>query len=163
MESKRRPVVASIDSVARDVQRHYDFYTGVPDSELGPVINKLDGYIPAPRENHAMAMAFGNRLAGGKPIVLMQNSGLGLIGDVIYGLFHLYGLGCVCLISNRGEEVSEEPQHREWGKNTHMWLQLMGFTVFDIEEKMDILQTSCNLAYDEERLVAVIVHRGNIR
>ncbi len=60
----------------------FDFFTGVPCSLLKDLVSILDHdedlhYISATREDSAIGMAFGARLAGKTPMVLMQNSGLG--------------------------------------------------------------------------------------
>ena len=58
----------------------FDFFTGVPDSTLSGVIATLverKRYVPAVREDEAVAMAAGAFMAGRAPVVLMQNSGIG--------------------------------------------------------------------------------------
>ena len=87
-----------------------DWFSGVPDSVMQQVIPHLRPYQFAPRENHAVAMAFGARVGGRRPCVLLQNSGLGLCGDALYGLQHLYGLGMVVVVVARGELAWEEPR-----------------------------------------------------
>ena len=59
----------------------YNFFTGVPDSALkkfqNSIIESEYPHIIAVNEAHAVAIAFGAQLAGKKPCVYMQNSGLG--------------------------------------------------------------------------------------
>ncbi|MHA2063221.1 MAG: hypothetical protein ACXABY_02450, partial [Candidatus Thorarchaeota archaeon] len=66
-----------------------DWFTGVPSGRLKAIYRHIpeERYYYAPREDHAMAMAFGARLVGKKPVVFMQNSGVGYIGDVVCGLY----------------------------------------------------------------------------
>ena len=60
-----------------------DFYTGVPDSLLGPLCSYLydrfgisDSHIVAANEGNAVGLAAGYHLATGKvPVVYLQNSG----------------------------------------------------------------------------------------
>ena len=156
------PWVTTPRGLALAIREACDFYTGVPDSVLAPVIELLPGYVPASRENHAVAVAFGVRLGGGRPCVLMQNSGLGLMVDAVFGLQNLYKLGVLLIISCRGELPWEEIQHQEWGRKTNSVLRIMGITAFDIADKMDIVRLAANLAFDKERPVAIKVHRGNL-
>jgi phosphonopyruvate decarboxylase len=60
----------------------YDFFTGTPCSYLKPFINyvidhEAFNFVGATNEGDAVAMASGAVLAGGKSVVMFQNSGLG--------------------------------------------------------------------------------------
>ncbi len=59
-----------------------DLYTGVPCSFLKPFINYVIDdenvrYVPLTNEGEAIAYACGAYLAGKRPVVMFQNSGLG--------------------------------------------------------------------------------------
>lgn len=153
--------VATVADTAATLQRYCNWYSGVPDSVLGPVVEQIPGYMPASRENHAFAAAFGNRLGGGRPCVLIQNSGLGLAGDVIFGTFNLYELGVLAVVSNRGELGWEEPQHQEWGDKTIDMLKLLGFQAVDFYG-VDAIEIAANIAFGGDIPTALIVHRGNL-
>ena len=156
------PWVTTPRSLAITIREACNFYTGVPDSVLAPVIDLLPGYVPAPRENHAVAVAFGVRLGGGRPCVLTQNSGLGLCVDVLFGLQNLYKLGVLFIVSHRGELSWEELQHHEWGRKTNSILRIMGIRSFNIQDKMDVVRVAANYAFGKERPTAVVIHRGNL-
>src|SRR2546426_5413062 len=75
-----RSMIESDDFVKSLEDVGFDFFTGVPDSNLGGIIATLIErrlYTPAVREDEAVAMAAGAYMAGKGPAVLMQNSGLG--------------------------------------------------------------------------------------
>jgi sulfopyruvate decarboxylase subunit alpha len=60
----------------------FDFATGVPCSLIEGVLRNLETrrdilYAPAVREDIAVGLAAGSWLAGRRPAVMMQNSGLG--------------------------------------------------------------------------------------
>ena len=60
----------------------YGFFTGTPCSYLKPFINYVIdhesfNFVGATNEGDAIAMASGAVLAGGKSVVMFQNSGLG--------------------------------------------------------------------------------------
>ena len=89
-----------------------EFFTGVPDSKLRPLVDDLmDTYganspvhIIAANEGSAVALAAGYHLATGKtPLVYLQNSGLGNVVNPLLSLLHeeVYGIPCVFVIGWR--------------------------------------------------------------
>lgn len=157
------PLVCSGFDLASELQKVCDWFTGVPDSMYKNVLPNLSPYTPSPRENHALAMAFGTRLGGKRPCVLMQNSGLGLSGDVLYGLFHLYRLGVMLVVAWRGELGWEEPQHHLWGKKTLDYLSVLDVAVFDFQELgLAGVSRAAEWAFERNQPAAILVRRGNI-
>jgi phosphonopyruvate decarboxylase len=74
--------VTGSDLAARLLGRGFDFFTGVPCSLIESLIAALEAdpavlYVPAVREDAAVGVAAGAWLGGRRPVVLMQNSGLG--------------------------------------------------------------------------------------
>jgi len=83
-------------------QGGFNFFTGVPDSTLSGVIAALIEqrlYVPAVREDEAVAMAAGAFMGGRTPVVLMQNSGLGTSLNALISLKLFYLKLCMLLIS----------------------------------------------------------------
>ena len=71
--------------------RGFDFFTGVPCSIFEAVISALERdptitYVPAVREDTAVGLATGAHMAGRRPMVLMQNSGLGVCMNALTSL-----------------------------------------------------------------------------
>ncbi len=164
-DSKGRPLfdeVMATKVLVKFLTDNFDIFTGVPDSMFGGIIPMLKKYIPAPRENHAVGIAFGAALAGQKACVLMQNSGIGLCGDALLGLQRLHCTGVVLLITLRGELEWEEVQHHDWAKCTYDVLKAYDIKIYDYEK----LGEKAILAASEESnnglISAVILHRGNI-
>ncbi len=96
-----------------------NFFTGVPDSILGGIIAELmnrGSYIPAVREDEAVAMAAGAYMAGKIPAVLMQNSGLGTSLNTLLSLNMIYRQPCVLIISWRGQGGKDAPEHLVMGE-----------------------------------------------
>src|SRR5436309_13530318 len=92
----------------------FDFFTGVPDSTLGGIIATLIErrvYIPAVREDEAVGMAAGAFMGGKVPVVLMQNSGLGTSLNALISLNLIYLQPCLLLISWRGHDGKDAPEH----------------------------------------------------
>jgi len=102
----------------------FNFFTGVPDSILGGIITTLmerQLYTPAVREDEAVAMAAGAYMAGKVPVVLMQNSGLGTSLNAIISLNVIYRQPCLLLVSWRGFEGKDAPEHLVMGRTmTHL-------------------------------------------
>jgi sulfopyruvate decarboxylase alpha subunit len=105
-----------------------DFFTGVPDSILGGIIETLMErrlYVPATREDEALAMAAGAYMAGKVPAVLMQNSGLGTSLNTLISLNVIYQQPCVLIVSWRGFQGKDAPEHLVMGQTMPQLLDLM--------------------------------------
>src|SRR3989338_770084 len=75
-------MIDSKNWVALLKQKKFNFFTGVPCSFFKSAINAVldDGslrYVMVPNEGAGLAVAAGAALAGERPIVMIQNSGLG--------------------------------------------------------------------------------------
>jgi len=85
--------------------RGYDHATAVPCSLLSGLFRELESpqsplaYTPAPREDSALGVASGLAIAGSKPVVLMQNSGLGYGLNVLTSFNLIYEVGLALVIS----------------------------------------------------------------
>jgi sulfopyruvate decarboxylase TPP-binding subunit len=157
------PLVCSSAELADALSAECDWFTGVPDSVLKNLLPRLEPYVLAPAENHAVGLAFGARAGGRRPCVLIQNSGLGLCGDAIFGLLELYKRGVLFVVVWRGELSWEEPQHRRWGAVTPRFLDLLGIESFDFEELgLGAVAAAARVAFVENRPACVLVRRGNL-
>jgi len=165
-DAKGRPLypqVASSDRFAACLQQHCDWFSAVPDSVIRQVLPKLPDCQFAPRENHAVAMAFGARIGGKKPCVLLQNSGLGLALDALLGLFGLYRQGLLLVVSNRGELAWEEVQHQDWGELTRPLLEITGWPLIDYQlEGLDGIARAAEQAFVHQQIAVLLLHRGNL-
>ncbi|MGI6236545.1 MAG: phosphonopyruvate decarboxylase [Candidatus Excrementavichristensenella sp.] len=126
-----------------DFLREFEFFTGVPDSQLKPLCDHLMArcgistrHIIAVNEGNAVALAAGYHLATGKvPVVYLQNSGIGNIINPVASLMHpkVYGIPCLFIIGWRGEPgVHDEPQHIFQGEVTLKLLEDMDVKTFVI-------------------------------
>ena len=118
----------------------FDFSTGVPCSILKDVIYHLSidpdiTYIPATREDEALGIATGAYLAGRKSIVLMQNSGLGNSINALASLVILYKIPILLLITWRGYEGKDAPEHLVIGKSIIKLLEDIGIPAQVISEE----------------------------
>lgn len=125
--------------------KDYDFFAGVPDSQLKPLCNYLmatygtgQNHIIAANEGNAVALAAGYHLATGKvPVVYLQNSGIGNIINPVASIMNnkVYGIPCVFFIGWRGEPgIHDEPQHIFQGEVTIKLLESMDICTFIISK-----------------------------
>lgn len=104
---------------------------GVPGSLLKDLISDAD--IPCTDEGEALAMACGAWFTGKKPIVYMQNSGLGNCVDIISSLYKPYGIPLPEIIIG----LRHEPEHHRFmGGITIGLLELLGYDA----EKVTIVE-----------------------
>lgn len=159
-----------------DFLKRFEFFTGVPDSQLKPLCNYLisnygisKNHIIAANEGNAVALAAGYHLATGKvPVVYMQNSGEGNIINPLASLLNdkVYGIPCVFFVGWRGEPgVKDEPQHIYQGEVTVKLLEDMDVATFIIskdtteEEVVSQLDKWQDLL-ESGKQVAFIVRKG---
>lgn len=116
----------------------FDFAAGVPCSIVEDVIAVLEGhpllpYVSAVREDVAVGLATGAWFAGQRPVVLMQNSGLGTSFNALASLALMYGIPMLLVVTWRGYEGRDAPEHILTGEITPRLLDLLGipFRVLD--------------------------------
>ena len=108
----------------------YDFFTGVPCSMIESLIGTLEThprlpYVPAVREDVAVGLAAGAWLAGRRPMVLMQNSGLGTSLNALVSLALMYRLPALLLVTWRGHRGKDAPEHILMGEISPALLDLI--------------------------------------
>jgi len=123
------------------LERHgFNFATGVPCSILRDIILCLSArdrirYVPATREDEAMGIAAGACLAGKKPVVLMQNSGLGSVINPLASLAIPYRIPVLLVVSWRGYQGKDAPEHLIMGQVTTRLLEDIGVQAHVIERE----------------------------
>ena len=159
-----------------DFLKDYDFFTGVPDSQLKPLCNYLIGtygikknHIIAANEGNCTALAAGYHLATGKvPVVYMQNSGIGNIINPVASLMNdkVYAIPCIFIVGWRGEPgVHDEPQHIYQGEVTVRLLEDMDIRIFVITKDTTEADVRRQLEewkplLDNGKQVAFVVKKG---
>ncbi len=92
----------------------FNFFTGVPCTIFKSLIESLEKmgkYVVASREDEALGMCTGAFLVGKKPVLIMQNSGLGNSINALCSLALLYEIPILLLISWRGFLGRDAPEH----------------------------------------------------
>jgi len=119
--------LTSMDAYERIIAGGYDLFVGVPDSLLKGFLKKVDKsgieHVAAVNEGHAVGIAFGAALAGRKPVVYLQNSGLGNIINPLTSLCIPANIRPLLVIGHR----HTLPQHKVMGEVDYNMLQLIGY------------------------------------
>ncbi len=145
----------------------FDFFAGVPCSVFNPLYHAIENrphwrYIPAVREDSAVGIAVGAYLGGRKPVVIMQNSGLGYSLNAFTSLVLIYEIPLLVLSSWRGYQGKDAPEHI-----------IMGAKMMDILRDVEIpcvrlgegdihqeLQQAAELLDQTSKPVFVVVRNG---
>lgn len=132
-------------------QRGFDFFTGTPCSYLAPLMDCVSSqfeFVTAVNEGDAVALAAGAYLAGARPVVLFQNSGLGNALNPLSSLTQTFGLPLLGIVSLRGDPeaalkgVVDAPQHRLMGRITPALLDLLEIPWAAVPPSLQELKTA---------------------
>ena len=152
------------------IKSGFDFFVGVPCSLLKGVIEVLEQhpditYIPAVREDSAVGVAVGAYLAGRRPMVLMQNSGLGVCVNALTSLAILYEIPLLLLISWRGFNGMDAPEHRIMGDAMIPILDAINIPSQLLEpENVELVVTSLAATLEEiNSPTALLLRKGVLR
>ncbi|GAB2591705.1 phosphonopyruvate decarboxylase [Streptomyces capparidis] len=154
-------------------RRGFTVASGVPCSHFGGPIELLSRtpgrYVPAANEGGALAIAAGFALAGRKPYVMLQNSGLGNLVNPLTSLVMTYGIPVLSFVSLRGypDPGSDEPQHEVMGQVSHPLLDLLGLPNRTLRAGDGVAELRALLARADQELDAgrapfVLVERGAV-
>jgi phosphonopyruvate decarboxylase len=155
----------------------YDFFTGVPDSQLQPLcdwlLNKYgvspEKHIIAANEGNAVAIAAGYHLSTGKiPVVYLQNSGIGNIINPVASLLNnkVYGIPVLFIVGWRGEPgTSDEPQHIFQGEITIKLLEDMDIQTHIInkettEEEFNVKTAEFEALFAQGKSAAFVIRKS---
>lgn len=126
----------------------FDFFTGVPCSDLGGLFRVLQEsnypkLVTATSEGEALSIACGAFLAGRKPVVLCQNSGLGNLINPLLSHCTPHQIPVLIIMSWRGHpEMEDEPQHAKTGGVTKSLLEHMGYACLELDVRGKIFNAS---------------------
>jgi phosphonopyruvate decarboxylase len=148
-------------------QHGFNFFAGVPCSLFDGVTRILDaepryGYVSAVREDSALGLAAGAYLGGRQPVVLMQNSGLGVSVNALMSLHQIYDIPVLLVVSWRGESGRDAPEHLLLGAVMEPFLALLQipYALFDLATLERDLESLTRTMRATSKPVALIVRKG---
>ena len=161
------PSLTSQSFIKRLIQEDYKLFTGVPCSLLSGLIYELEGqqearYIPAVREDAAVGLCTGAYLAGAKPVMLMQNSGLGYSLNAFTSLNLIYHIPMLVIMSWRGKDGKDAPEHIIMGDIDKQLLQTAGmeYSLINKDNCDAVLQKAKKKIGEEKLPYTLIVEKG---
>ena len=143
----------------------FDFFVGVPCSLVKSLLTELERrelYLGETREDAALGVAAGAYLAGRTPVVIMQNSGLGVSLNALGSLHLLYRIPALLLVTWRGYQGEDAPEHLVMGEVLPRLLELFGVPFrAPLAEAMDAdVDWASARIRDTRRPVALVVRPG---
>jgi sulfopyruvate decarboxylase subunit alpha len=140
-----------------------NFFVSVPCKYLNELIQLLEKdteviYTPVTREEEGVGVVAGAYLAGKKPAIILQNSGLGNSINAICSLLNYYQIPIVFVVSHRGSEGEIIAAQRPMGDATEALLDSVNINSYVIKQKPDLNQISniIDAAYKRNQSVALL-------
>jgi phosphonopyruvate decarboxylase len=120
-------------------------------------------YVPATKEDEAIGIATGAYMGGKKPVVLMQNSGLGVSVNALTSLALLYKIPMLLIISWRGYQAKDAPEHLLMGEYMLDFLKIMKIPT-EILEKETLAEQVQNAVktINEESIPVALILRSEV-
>lgn len=142
-----------------------DFIVSVPCVNLSKILNMVDDdediiHVPVTREEEGIGICAGAYLAGKRPAILMQNSGLGNSINALKSLTQLYEMPLLMIMSHRGTEGESICGQVPMGESTPLILEAMDFNFFKPATPQGAYEDILNawdLSAEEGRPVSVLL------
>ncbi len=147
------------------VKEGFDFVSGVPCATQKEIIayfsrEKSIKHVPATRESEAIGISTGAYLAGKKPLVYMQNSGLMNSINDITSLLIPYKIPLLFLVTWRGHVGEDAPQHMINGKSILKTLDAIEVPYLVLDQNLSTLVDSAKKwLYSEKTPLVILIVR----
>jgi len=140
-----------------------NFFVTVPCKLLADLIRLIENdsdiiYTPVTREEEGLGILAGAFLAGKRPAIIMQNSGLGNCINAICSLLNYYHLSIVFIISHRGTEGEKIDAQKPMGMATKALLKAVDIKYYEISKigELHLVEKGIKKAYEEQKSVAFL-------
>lgn len=116
-------------------------------------------HVPLTREEEGVGIAAGAALAGEKPVMLVQTSGIGNMINALASLTKLYELPLFLLISWRGVYKEAIVAQKPMGMFVPGLLKALEIEFVEIKEREDIpkIAEAASIAFEESRVAAALL------
>src|SRR5215475_11902728 len=110
-------------------------------------------------EEEGVALGAGAWLGGDRAVLLMQSSGVGNCINML-SLLASCRFPFLTLVTMRGEWAEFNPWQIPMGKATAQAFEIMGVTVFRLEQPEDaeeVVSAACSLAFESDQPIAILI------
>ena len=110
-------------------------------------------------EEEGVAISVGAWLGGQRSVLLLQSSGVGNCINML-SLLASCRFPFLTLVTMRGEWAEFNPWQIPMGKATAQALEIMGVTVFRLEQPEDaeeVVSAACSLAFESDQPIAILI------
>ena len=143
------------------------YVTHVPDTPLGHLLRLMEAdpafdVTAATREEEAVGIAAGIALGGGRPMAMMQTSGLGNALNGLASVVVPYQLPMLLLISQRGEAGEWNAAQVPGGRMLRPTLDALGIQHFTLAHELEVDRTvraAADLAFATRFPTAVVLSK----
>lgn len=144
------------------VEKGFGPFFGTPCGILAPLYSILEtefGLHTIPREDNAIGIAAGTAMAGRRPVVLMQNSGLGQSVNAIASFIVPYQISILLIVSLRGIAPDQTSENAVMGHLTEPLLDSCGIQSVRLEASQLTAQVNWvqHIIYEQCQSVALLV------
>ena len=151
-------------------ESEFNFVSGIPCAVQKYIIANFTNspqfkHIPATKESEALGIASGAFLAGKKPIVYMQNSGLMNSINDITSLLIPYKIPILLLVTWRGAPGEDAPQHFVNGKSIIKVLNSIKIhiEILTKENIKSIIKSSKKWLEEKQTPAIILIKRGVLK
>lgn len=139
-----------------------NFSCGVPCSMLKGLLEKINNhisYVSVTREEEGVGVCVGAFMGGRKPVLLMQNSGLGNCINAMLSLVKLYDFPLLLLIAHRGGPEEKITAQIPMGEATPKLLEEMGINFERITKKEELkkIKSVAKRAFSQDKIKAILL------
>lgn len=159
--SKPRQDIASALAQAL-IKKGFGPFFGTPCGILAPLYSALEaetGLQTIPREDNAIGIAAGVAMAGGYPVVLMQNSGLGQSVNAIASLVVPYEIPMLLIISLRGVSPDQTSENAVMGRLTEPLLDSFSIQAAQLDESQLTIRINWarHIVFEQRRTATLLI------
>ncbi len=148
------------------VESGIDFVCSVPCMLLKGILEEIEKtnlrHVRVNREEEGVGVCAGAYLAGKKPALVIQNSGLGNSINALLSLTKFYRLGLFILMSHRGDKYEKIKAQVPMGEATPKLLKLLNIEYAKVTEpnQLFLIKNLVKKAFKEEDIKAVLLSRS---
>jgi sulfopyruvate decarboxylase beta subunit len=127
---------------------------------LYSMVSKNFMEIPLSREEEGVGICAGAYLAGAKPAMLIQSSGMGNMVNALCSLTKVYRLPLLIMVSWRGIYEEKIPAHIPLGKNLPKILEVIdaGYKIIENRKDISFISEAVAEAYKKNMIQAILLN-----